>query len=143
MRPEFVDNHELTLADALNGHLDWIEASFRAPAQLSIATGYFNAEGFSIVADRLDKLRCVRLLLGAEPVPPPARPERKPGDPAGTQLESRLVSEELQKSQAGLLRDRDHLAFDPATDRSVQRLLAFLKSGTIKVKRYEKAGCTT
>lgn len=139
MRPEFVDNHELTLADALNGHLDWIEASFRAPAQLSIATGYFNAEGFSIVADRLDKLRCVRLLLGAEPVPPPARPERKPGDPAGTQLESRLVSEELQKSQAGLLRDRDHLAFDPATDRSVQRLLAFLKSGTIKVKRYEKA----
>ena len=35
MRPEFVDNHELTLADALNGHLDWMEASFKTPAQSS------------------------------------------------------------------------------------------------------------
>lgn len=139
MRPEFVDNHELSLADALNGHLDWLEASFKSPAQLSIATGYFNAEGFAIVADRLERLSGVRLLLGAEPVPPPARPVRKPGDPTGAQLDSRLVSDELEKSQAGLLRDRDHLEFDPATDRYVQRLLAFLKSGRIEVRRYEDA----
>ena len=47
MKPEFVDNRELSMADALCGHLDWLEAAYKEPAELSIATGYFNAEGFS------------------------------------------------------------------------------------------------
>ena len=77
---------------------------------MSIATGYFNADGFAMIADRLERLSGVRLLLGAEPVPPPAQPSRKPGDPTGAQLEAKLVSEGLEKTAAGLLRDRDHLA---------------------------------
>src|SRR5947209_634518 len=77
--PEFVDNYEVTLADALNGHLDWLESVYRSPAEMSIASGYFNAEGFAIVADRLERLSRVRLLPGAEPIPPPARPVRKRG----------------------------------------------------------------
>ena len=139
MRPEFVDNHELKLVDALNGHLDWLEATYKSPVEMSIATGYFNAEGFSMIADRLERLSGLRLLLGAEPIPPPARPARKPGDPKGPQLEAKLVSEGLEKGVAGLLHDRDCLAFDPATDKAVKRLLEFLKSQTIQVRRYEKA----
>ena len=77
MRPEFVDNLELKLIDALNGHLDWLEATYKSPVAMSIATGYFNAEGFHMIADRLERLSGVRLLLGAEPVPPPAQPSRK------------------------------------------------------------------
>jgi hypothetical protein len=139
MRPEFVDNLELKLIDALNGHLDWLEATYKSPVAMSIATGYFNAEGFNMIADRLERLSGVRLLLGAEPVPPPAQPSRKPGDPTGAQFEAKLVSEGLEKTAAGLLRDRDHLEFDPASDKAVTRLLDFLKSGLIEVRRYEKA----
>ncbi len=139
MKPEFVDNHQLRLVEALNGHLDWLEQTYRSPVEMSIATGYFNAEGFAMLADRLEKLSRVRLLLGAEPIPPPARPTRKPGEPRGEQLESRLVSESLQSVDQGLLRDRDLLEFDSATDRSVRRLLHFLQSGKIEVRRYEKA----
>jgi hypothetical protein len=47
----------------------------------------------------------VRLLLGAEPIPPPALPTRKPGDPSGEQLEAKLVSDGLEKTDEGLLRD--------------------------------------
>jgi hypothetical protein len=71
VKPEFADNFELRMADALNGHLDWLEATYKEPVEMSIATGYFNAEGFAILADRMERLRGVRLLLGAEPLPPP------------------------------------------------------------------------
>ena len=139
MRPEFVDNHELKLAEALNSHLAWLEETYKSPVEVSIASGYFNAEGFAMVADRLEQASRVRLLLGAEPIPPPARPLRKPGDPKGEQLESQMVAHELEKTDTGMLRDRDHLEFDPKTDRAVCRLLEYLKSGKIEVKRYEKA----
>lgn len=141
-KPEFVDNYEVTLADALNGHLDWLETAYRSPVEMSIATGYFNAEAFAMLANRLERLSRVRLLLGAEPIPPPARPVRKPGDPAGRQLEDKLVSEGLAKTDQGLLRDRDCLEFNPRTDRAIQRLLNFLRSGRIDVRRYEKLFCT-
>jgi hypothetical protein len=139
VKPEFVDNRELTMADALCGHLDWLDAAYKSPAELSIATGYFNAEGFAIVADRLEKLTRVRLLLGAEPIPPAARPLRAPGDPTGPKFEAKLVHDGLERNAAGMLRDRNLLEFEPGTERAVSRLLEFLKSGIIEVKRYEEA----
>lgn len=82
MRPEFVDNRNgNTLVVALRGHLDWLAETYAEAVELSVATGYFNPEGFVLIADRLERLPKVRLLLGAEPTPPPARPIRKPGDP--------------------------------------------------------------
>jgi hypothetical protein len=114
MRPEFVDNYEPKLADAINGHLDWMDATFKCPGQMSIATGYFNAEGFLLLASRLERLSNVRLLLGAEPIPPPAVPVRKPGDPTGAQLETKLVEQGLEAADSGLLRDRDRLESNPA-----------------------------
>jgi len=37
-----VDNRELSLADALRAHMDWLAATHIAPQELDIATGYFN-----------------------------------------------------------------------------------------------------
>ena len=139
MKPEFVDNQELKLVVALKAHLDWLHETYRDPVQVSIATGYFNPEGFALVADELQRLSGVRLLLGAEPIPPPAQPLRMPGDPPPDRFEARQVAEALQKNTEGLERDRNLMEFSPKTDTAIHRLLEFLASGKIQVRRYEKA----
>jgi len=139
VKPEFVDNRELKLVEALKAHLDWLHATYQQPVEVSIATGYFNPEGFALVADKLARLARVRLLLGAEPIPPPAKPLRMPGDPPPDRFEATLITEALKKNEKGLERDRNLLEFSPETDNSIRRLLDFLASGKIEVRRYEKA----
>jgi superfamily II DNA or RNA helicase len=137
--PEFVDNRNgNTLAGALNARLQHLAATLRQPVDVAIATGYFNPEGFARVAPALRQAGKIRLLLGAEPTPPPARPIRHLGDPRGNRFEARLTQEALRLNEQGLLRDRDHLAFSPATDGAIRQLLDFLKSGRIEVRRYER-----
>ncbi len=138
-KPEFADNRELKLVDALCVHLDWLRETYSKPIEISIASGYFNPQAFAMVADRLERLAGVRLLLGAEPVPPPAIPLRMPGELRGEKYDALLVNTELKRNDEGLKRDRDFLPFTPEVDRSVRRLLDFLEGGNIEVRRYEKA----
>ena len=139
MKPEFVDNREVTLAHALCAHMDWLHENYKHPVELSIATGYFNPEGFNLLVDRLARLAKVRLLIGAEPIPPPAKPLRMPNDPPPERFEKKLLDEALKLNSKGLEQDRNLLEFSPETDHAVKRLLAFLASGRIEVRRYEKA----
>jgi superfamily II DNA or RNA helicase len=138
-QPEFVDNRDgNTLAAALVARLRHLAATLREPVDVAIATGYFNPDGFGMVAEALRQVGRVRLLLGAEPTPPPARPVRHLSDPRGPRFEAKLTADALRLNEQGLLRDRDRLAFAPATDRAVRQLLDFLQSGRIEVRRYEK-----
>jgi hypothetical protein len=140
VKPEFIDNREgNTLDAALRGHLDWLASTYARPIELAIATGYFNPQGFARIADQLERLPKVRLLLGAEPTPPPARPQRQPGDPKGERFDARLVRHALDLNAQGLRHDRDLLEFAPDVDAAVRRLLSSLASGKIEVRRYEKA----
>jgi phosphatidylserine/phosphatidylglycerophosphate/cardiolipin synthase-like enzyme len=66
------------------------------------------------------------------------KPVRMPGDPFGPRFEEKLVRRELARQQEGLERDRNLMDFAPVVDKSVQRLLGFLASGKIEVRRYEK-----
>lgn len=51
-KPEFVDNRQgNTLAEALKAHLEWLGSTYVTPTELSIATGYFNPEGYFLIAD--------------------------------------------------------------------------------------------
>jgi hypothetical protein len=43
----------------------------------------------------VEKAGSVRLLLGAEPSPPPVRPERRLGEPRGERFEAKLTCEAL------------------------------------------------
>ena len=139
MKPDFIDNRDgNTLVAALRGHLDWLQETYKQPVELSIATGYFNPEGFALIAEKLDAVPRVRLLLGAEPTPPPARPIRKPSDPRGDRFEAKLVKEAIEANFRGLLRDRDYLQFTEETDAALKKLLEFLDSGKVEVHRYEK-----
>jgi hypothetical protein len=137
-KPEFVDNRELSLADALRAHMDWLAATHIAPQELDIATGYFNPEGFSLLVERLKLLKGVRLLLGAEPSPPPMRPMRMPGDPLGAGFEAKLVRDALSSQTEGLERDRNLLEFNAPAEGAVRKLLEFLEAGRMEVRRYEK-----
>jgi phosphatidylserine/phosphatidylglycerophosphate/cardiolipin synthase-like enzyme len=138
-RPEFMDNRAgNTLEAALNARLLHLAETLKHPVRLAIATGYFNPEGFARIAAALNRTAGVRLLLGAEPIPPPARPVRRLSDPRGERFERQLTDEALRLNAQGLLRDRDRLAFDGATYAAVRRLLEFLRSGRIEVRRYEK-----
>ncbi|MHB8181700.1 MAG: helicase-related protein [Acidithiobacillus ferrivorans] len=139
MKPEFIDNRRgNTLAAALNSHLDWLSENYARPLELSIATGYFNIGGFSLLAEKLESLPRIRLLLGAEPTPPPSRPERRPGDPRGENFETKLVGEAVGLNYQGLIHDRDRLEFSRGVDAAISRLLALLESGRVEVRRYEK-----
>jgi len=54
MKPEFVDNRNgNTLMVALKNHMNWVKLTYAQPIALSIATGYFNPEGFFLLADQL------------------------------------------------------------------------------------------
>lgn len=138
-KPEFIDNLDgNTLAIALRTHLDWLKQTYAEPVELSIATGYFNPGGFAEIADHLDGVSHVRLLLGAEPISPPAMPRRDPErDPRGTKFYEKILTDKLDESETGIRRDRDLLEFEPRVDSTVKRLLDVLRSGKVEVRRYE------
>ena len=76
-KPELaVNQHGATVADALNGFISHAADGLAHDVRLDIATAYFNVGGYSLLAESLDKLAAVRLLLGADPVPPERRDER-------------------------------------------------------------------
>ena len=58
---------------------------------------------FNLIADDLDATKGVRLLLGAEPIPPPAKPLRLPGRPLGGKFRAdAIVRDALTTNQHGL-----------------------------------------
>ena len=66
MRPEFVDNQELNLRDALSRHIQW-RVSHNINTCLDIATGYINPQAFALLADDLEQCERIRILFGADP----------------------------------------------------------------------------
>lgn len=138
-RPLFVDNRDgNTLERAIRGHLAALRETGRMPWELCIATAFFTLEGFRLLADDLEQVNGVRLLLGAEPEPEFARRERRPGDPPPGRLAEREVRESLGQLDHGLARHRDLLPFDAETFSSVERLVRFLRRDGVDVRRYEK-----
>ncbi len=138
-RPDFIDNRgDNTLAKALQEHLNWVKEKYADPLSLSIATGYFNPEGFCMLSDQLEHVKHVRLLLGAEPNANYLIPIRKPGDPKGNAYEKRLIDNALLSLESSLARDRNMLGFSPEISDDLLYLINFLKSEKIEVKRYEE-----
>src|SRR5437870_3174852 len=82
-RPYFVDNRDgNTLDVALVRHLAALRAGQTFPWGFSIASAFFDVPGFQQVADALEQVGTVRLLLGADPLPEAARRFPRPGEPS-------------------------------------------------------------
>lgn len=138
-RPVFVDNRDgNTLARAITAHLGELRRRGQPPAELCVATCYFNPQGLELIAGEAQHLPRIRLLLGAEPKPEALRPRRAVADPNEPEFTRRQVRGALSELDQGLRRDRDLLPFDLAEDRAIRRLLEFLNSGRIEVRRYEQ-----
>ena len=138
-RPEFaVNSNSETVADALNGFLTYATTGLVDDTHVDIATAYFNAGGYSLLADSLDHADGIRLLLGAEPDSRDRRPRALkeesaiPGRAERTRLRRALEGHERSVAQ-----DRDLLGFTIEADRSARRLVEWLRSGKVQVRRLE------
>ncbi|MEU5996117.1 helicase-related protein [Spirillospora sp. NPDC047418] len=103
---------------------------------MSIASAYFNPGGFGLLADELERLGPVRLLLGADP-----DRQQRAVRPLSTGLGARAERHQVRKALEGhhrqLEQDRDLLGFTIEADRAARRLVAWLRSGNVEVRRYE------
>jgi hypothetical protein len=104
---------------------------------LSIASAFFDVPGFRLVADALEHMGQVRLLLGADPLPEAVRRIPEPGDPPEPRRSRLRLAEALHQLDLGLRHARDLLPFDLESDRSVRRLLDLLEKGKLEVRRCE------
>ena len=140
-KPEIATNRAGgTVAEAVNGFIEYAAAAtgVLGPTRLDIATAYFNAGGYSLLADALDEVPAVRMLLGAEPSPSEQRPRRLDEEPASPQRAERArLRRALETQQGDLLVDRNLLGFTREADASARRLVAWLRSGRVEVRRLE------
>jgi len=137
-QPDFIDNAgDNTLAKAINAHLAELEARKTPVDQLSIATAYFRPQGLDTLRESLKRLKKMRLLLGAEPLPAGNEEEKLPDNSGETEEEfrRRKAREAAHALLARLKKDRDKLPFSKATREIIVRFIAFLESGVIESRQ--------
>ena len=143
-RSDFIDNRDgNTLARALSVILDvsagqGVAESGASPEEVRIATAFFSPTGFARIADSLQTVPAVRLLIGAD-LAFSAMKERKRLNETPEAFEQRRLCIGLRHVEDELHRDRDHLPFTPANARLLGKLIAALRAGNMEVRRYEKA----
>ena len=138
-RPEFLINRDSqTVAQAINAHLEHLLCKYAQPFELAISTAYFNPGGFSLLAETLEKVGTVRLVLGAEPEGPERELRQLDPTSGPKDMERARLRRALQGHVRTLEGDRDLLGFSLEEDTAAQRLIAWLKSGRVQVRRYEE-----
>ncbi len=131
--PIFATNHPgrgETVAGEINRLLSGLRMNLVEPPELAIATAYLNPGGFDLIADEVEQAKVVRLLIGADPLPP-RRSTAHEADPI-TSLEEALKAE------------RDLIGFTLEDDRAAKRLVAWLRHAAatgepqVEVRRFAK-----
>ncbi|HCJ47952.1 MAG TPA: helicase [Microbacterium sp.] len=106
------------------------------PPSAAIATAYINPAGFLLLADELEKLPRIRILLGADPLPDPLLPVD-----ANATLQKRLDAA-LSDHVKWLKAERDALGFELKATQSAKRLVAWLRAADergepiVEIRRY-------
>ncbi|KQX08190.1 MULTISPECIES: SNF2-related protein [unclassified Leifsonia] len=106
------------------------------PPSAAIATAYINPAGFLLLADELEKLPRIRVMLGADPVPDPLLPVD-----ADAELQKRLDAA-LTDHMRWLKAERDALGFELKSTQSARRLVAWLRAAdergepVVEIRRY-------
>jgi len=139
-RPDFVDNRSgNTLARALSEYILYLQNKLASPPSLSIATAYFSPRGYTSIADGLDGLAGIRILLGVEPKEKDREQRRVPGQPRGESYDIKRIESALKTLNEDLRRDRDLLGFTEETDRYLTRLIGFLRRDDVEVRLFRES----
>ena len=94
---------------------------------VAIATAFFNPGGFRLLADELEQVGPVRLLLGAEPEPDDRVRVRPLAAGRGRQADRQQLRRALEGHSRGLTADRDLVGFTREADADARRLVAWLR----------------
>ncbi len=140
--PVFATNNpetQETVAEQIRILIDGSLRELRTPPNMAIASAYINVAGFSLIADQLEAIPRVRLLLGAEP-----EAGVGPVEVADYLYDHDWLAEVLASHDNWLSAERDLTAFTLADDRNVRRLVAWLTSTDgegflrVEVRRFAK-----
>jgi superfamily II DNA or RNA helicase len=135
-QPEFLTNEDgQTVADGISWLLNNLRQSLSGQLNLSISTAYLNPGGFTLVADPLEHMDAVRLLFGADPDASTSK-IRQLSDQFND-LDSERISGALEGQTRTMEEDRNILGFNFEADESAKRLINWLRSGKVQVRRYE------
>ena len=142
-KPEFIDNRNgNTLAKALGEALRvtdvGLEDPLGPPEELCIATGFFSASGFARIADHIEPIPSVRLMMGVD-LGAAKESERPRFGETADAFARRRMETGLRDMQIGLERDRDRLPFSRSSATALRKLTKALRAGNMAVRRYEKA----
>ena len=123
------------VADRVTGYLGALREQWAEPPSVSIATAYFNPAGFMLLANELEQVGRVRLLLGAEPHQEPL-PIRRLSDPLSpTRAAAKAIAERVESHTQGLVAERDQIGFSSEASSAARRLIDWLGSDRVEVKR--------
>ncbi len=138
-KPELAVNRGgRTVADSLNGFIAHAAAEFVGGARLDIATAYFNVGGYSLLADSLDHVTGARILLGAAPAPPEKRRRALGSESVVPERAAReRMRRAMENHERDLTADRDLIGFSAEADENARRLVGWLRSGEVEVRRLE------
>ena len=139
LKPEFaVNRDDRSVANAVNGFVSFAATGLVGGARLDVATAYFNVGGYGLLADSLDLVRGVRLLLGAEPKPVERR-VRVLGveSVVPARADRARMQNALENHEGDLATERDLLGFSFEVDALSRRLVEWLRSGKVEVRRLE------
>ena len=135
--PSIIDNQdENTLANVLVDILKNARKNNNDAIDLKIASAFFNPQGLRLIANEIEHLNNIKLLLGTEPQSELLRTEKLPGDPFNF-LEMQLENN-VDKLKLAIENKRNNLPFNSDTDQSIKKLLKLLNSNKIEARLYSK-----
>lgn len=134
-KPTFLTNSdEGSVAESLKAHLAHLRTTLIERYELAIVTAYFNLGGFKLMAEELEYPRRVRLLLGAEPEAT-MRLRRLDEPVSSARARAASLKRALEGHDRDLAEARDLLGFSFDSERNARRLVEWLRSGTVEVRR--------
>ena len=144
-KPALIDNQNgNTLAQALCDTLDsgttddGLGVLGNSPDEARIATAFFNPTGFAKIADHLQPLEVVRLLLGTDPAMGITDEHRGLGE-SKDMFEHRRMQTGLRRMKTALCKERDRLPFTRSNSNALRKLVATLRAANMEVRHYTKA----
>lgn len=136
--PAFATNNEsMTVAAEINKMYRIIRSKLAVTPAAAIATAYINPAGFALLAEELEQVPYVRLLLGAEPQEDIVRAIAVEDEGVAER-----VSAALAEHDAWMRAERDTMGFERRASRNARQMVDWLRSedalgiSRVEVRRY-------